>query len=227
MPPRTAPFGGPCVTVRLKTDARQETCGAVEPLSRCHGENDILRGPGRGHDRQLRPVVGDSDLGRMGRRHRHVRRGRRRPPRPCSVALTSAPAQSSGRSLSPRTGTPPSTPPARCDGAPRTSRATAGSPPSHPEKHRQPAACRSLGCEVRRVRRVGSRPCEAEKLRKAAACKPVECDAWVRTANPESRPVASELSGCAPRISIRQVRTQTILIRSPEFQLMRHRILLR
>jgi hypothetical protein len=24
--------------VRAKTDARQETCGAVEPLSRCHGE---------------------------------------------------------------------------------------------------------------------------------------------------------------------------------------------
>jgi hypothetical protein len=67
---------------------------------------------------------------------------------------------------------------------------------------------------VRRVRRLGShRP----RLKSPGFLRLSghECDGCVRTANPDSRPVASEISRGAPRISIRQGRTQPELTRTP------------
>ena len=66
---------------------------------------------------------------------------------------------------------------------------------------------------VRRVQRVGS---HSDALKKQETCgfQALRCDGWARTANPESRPVASEISGGAPRISIREGRTQKNLTRS-------------
>jgi hypothetical protein len=87
----------------------------------------------------------------------------------------------------------------QCDRVVRTSSATAGSHPSQPETQGTlRLTADRVRTSVRRVRRIGSHLAELKTLANLRLSGR-RCDAWVRTANPGFRAVASEVSGGAPR----------------------------
>jgi hypothetical protein len=90
---------------------------------------------------------------------------------------------------------------AKCDGAVRTSSATGATPGSHPSQPKTqgipPFSADSDANLMRRVQRSGSHPV-AFKTISVLRLSGRQVRRMVRSANPASRPVASEISRCAP-----------------------------